>query len=192
MSTLLPGFANPVADAQACFRAVLKAMSRPGHVLVAGRGLQPPPPLDPATGAVLLTLADAELPVWLATAFAPAAEWIVFHSGAPLRQAKDGACFVVTPELPDLAALPCGTDDDPEESATVILQVDGLRSGRRLRFTGPGLATPMEVAVKGLPAHFAAAWAANHALYPRGVDLILCAGSSIMALPRSLQVEEIG
>ena len=167
-------------------------MSRPGHVLAAGRGLQAPSPLDPATGAVLLTLADAEMPVRIDPAFAAASEWVVFHSGAPLRAASEGACFVVTPDMPDLAALPCGTDDDPEESATVILQVAGLRSGRRLRFTGPGLETPMQVAIDGLPAHFTSAWAANHALFPRGVDLILCAGKWIMALPRSLQIEEVG
>ena len=60
-----PGFADPVADAQSCFRAVLDATSRPGTVKAAGTGLRPPVPLDPATAAVLLTLADADTPLGL-------------------------------------------------------------------------------------------------------------------------------
>ena len=51
----LPGFADPVGQAQACFRAVLDAMARPGRLLAAGQGVTPPAPLDPATGAVVLT-----------------------------------------------------------------------------------------------------------------------------------------
>ena len=41
-----------------------------------------------------------------------------------------------------------------------------------------------------LPADFAAIWQRNHAQYPRGIDLILCAGSQLAALPRSVAVRE--
>jgi alpha-D-ribose 1-methylphosphonate 5-triphosphate synthase subunit PhnH len=44
--------------------------------------------------------------------------------------------------------------------------------------------------VDGLPADFVAVWQRNHALFPRGVDLILCAGRSVAALPRSVSVSE--
>ena len=63
MNTLTPGFADPVLDAQAAFRAVLEAMSRPGRVVVAGSALRPPAPLCPAAAAVLLALADADIPL---------------------------------------------------------------------------------------------------------------------------------
>jgi alpha-D-ribose 1-methylphosphonate 5-triphosphate synthase subunit PhnH len=49
---------------------------------------------------------------------------------------------------------------------------------------------PERVAISGLPEKFAAAWAENHGLYPRGVDLIVCAGQKIMALPRSVAITE--
>jgi alpha-D-ribose 1-methylphosphonate 5-triphosphate synthase subunit PhnH len=43
----------------------------------------------------------------------------------------------------------------------------------------------------GLPGDFVARWAANHALFPRGVDLVLCAGERLAALPRSVAIEEV-
>jgi len=50
---------------------------------------------------------------------------------------------------------------------------------------------PVVLEIDGLPADFAARWAANHALFPRGVDVILCAGTSVAALPRSVTVEAV-
>jgi alpha-D-ribose 1-methylphosphonate 5-triphosphate synthase subunit PhnH len=34
-------------------------------------------------------------------------------------------------------------------------------------------------------------WRRNHALFPRGVDLILCAGDKLTALPRTVAIEEV-
>jgi alpha-D-ribose 1-methylphosphonate 5-triphosphate synthase subunit PhnH len=44
--------------------------------------------------------------------------------------------------------------------------------------------------VYGLPRDFAAIWQRNHALFPRGIDLILCAGNQLAALPRSVSIRE--
>ncbi len=186
----LPGFADPVGGAQACFRAVLDAMSRPGTLHAAGAGLSPPAPLDPATAAALLTLVDGETPLAMDAGFAPAAAWIAFHCGVAPDAAPALAEFVLASALPDLAGLASGTDEMPEASATVILQLDGLGRGREFVLAGPGLAGPARFAAAGLPADFAARWAANHALYPRGVDLILCAGTQLAALPRSVRISE--
>jgi alpha-D-ribose 1-methylphosphonate 5-triphosphate synthase subunit PhnH len=45
--------------------------------------------------------------------------------------------------------------------------------------------------VQGVPRDFAARWQANHALYPRGTDLILCTQDQVAALPRSIAVEDV-
>ena len=104
--------------------------------------------------------------------------------------APDEAAFAVALSLPDLAALPAGTHEAPEESATLILQIAALGTGARYRLSGPGLREPTLLAANGLPADFAAVWQRNHALYPRGVDIILCAGTTLAALPRSVSIEE--
>jgi alpha-D-ribose 1-methylphosphonate 5-triphosphate synthase subunit PhnH len=189
MSLDLPGFADPVADAQRSFRAALDAMAHPGQLHRLGGAPHPPPPLAAATAALLLTLADADTWLWLAPAFAAAREWVAFHTGAPLCADPADAAFVVADTLPDFSRLSAGSDEAPEDSATLIVQVAAIGEGRRFRLSGPGLRTPATLAVAGLPDGFAEIWAGNRALYPRGLDLLLVAGAALVALPRSVTVE---
>jgi alpha-D-ribose 1-methylphosphonate 5-triphosphate synthase subunit PhnH len=186
----LPGFAHPIGEAQATFRAVLDAMARPGRLHRAGEDLTAPAPLDPATAAVLLTLVDNETPLWLDAAAAAAHDWLAFHCGAQVVKTATNAAFAVALSLPDLAALPAGSHEAPEDSATLILQIRALGAGARYRLSGPGLREPALLAADGLPADFAATWQRNHTLYPRGVDIILCSGTTLAALPRSVSIEE--
>jgi alpha-D-ribose 1-methylphosphonate 5-triphosphate synthase subunit PhnH len=191
----LPGFADPVEQAQATFRAVLDAMARPGTLLQAGQGLTPPAPLDPATAAVLLTLVDHDTALWLdlpgglPAGAAAARDWIAFHCGAGFTAAPERAAFALALELPDLARLSPGTHEQPETAATLILQVGSLQEGVRYRLRGPGLRTSNHLSVRGLPANFVAIWHHNRAGFPLGVDLVLCAGTTLAALPRSVTVE---
>jgi alpha-D-ribose 1-methylphosphonate 5-triphosphate synthase subunit PhnH len=190
-NALQPGFADPVADAQSCFRAVLDAMARPGQIREAGLGLVPPTPLAPATAAVLLTLVDYDTPVWLDETASAARAWIGFHCGAPIVPMIGACSFAVALTLPGLSVIPAGTHESPESAATLILQVDALGRGRTYRLAGPGLRAPVLLSVEGLPAGFASAWQDNHALFPRGVDIVLCAGTSLAALPRSVALQEV-
>jgi alpha-D-ribose 1-methylphosphonate 5-triphosphate synthase subunit PhnH len=185
---LSPGFADPIADAQSCFRSVLDAMARPGQVH-AITGVSAPAPLCDAAAAVLLTLADHETPLFLDPDAAQAATWIAFHTGAP-TVAPAQATFALALSLPDLATMPDGTDEAPESSATIILQVKSVTTGQRFILQGPGLREPRTIAIDGLPADFATIWQQNHALYPRGIDLILCAGNQLTALPRSVSIKD--
>ena len=148
-----------------------------------------PPTLAPAAAAVLLTLVDAETPLWLDDAAMPAQDWITFHCAAPLA-ARGDAAFGLALGAETLAGFRTGTDDAPENGATLILQVAALGHGRALCLSGPGLAAPAVLQVDGLAAGFVAEWAENHAAFPRGVDLILCACDQLAALPRSVRVEE--
>lgn len=184
------GFADPVLEAQSCFRAVLDAMARPGQVHDIGAALDPPAPLAPATAAVLLTLADYETPLWLDAAALAAGDWIAFHCGAPVVPAPDACAFAVALSLPKLDSLPAGTHEVPEQSATLVLQVQALDRGAGYRLFGPGLRQPAPLRVDGLPRDFSGLWQRNHARFPCGIDLILCAGSRLAALPRSVTVTE--
>ena len=179
----LPGFADPVRDAQACFRAVLTAMAQPGSIATVSVASRPAG-LCEAAAAVLLTLADADTPVWLMGEQARA--WVAFHCGAPFAPALARAFFVVADALPELDDLNAGTEELPEDSATLILQVARLGQGRDWLLEGPGLAAPT-VFTANLPSDFATFWSANRARFPRGIDLILCAGDRLAAIPRGVR-----
>lgn len=188
MSISGPGFAAPVTDSQSCFRAVLDAMARPGriHTLTAP---PPPPGLDPATAAVILTLADAETSIWFDEGAASARDWVAFHCGAPNADAAS-ATFALAVAPVDLDDFNAGTDDAPELGATVILQVAALGQGRAYTLSGPGIEGRATLMTEGLPDGFAANWAANCRRCPRGVDVILCAGNRVAALPRTVVIED--
>jgi alpha-D-ribose 1-methylphosphonate 5-triphosphate synthase subunit PhnH len=189
-SNLTAGFAAPVTDSQVTFRTLLDAMAHPGkaHKVAA---LVPPEPLNQAAAAAVLTLVDHETPVWIDPAASAAAPWIAFHTGAPRAERLDRCAFALALTLPDLTALSQGTDEAPETSASVILQVAAVDRGRRYRLTGPGLRAPEVIAIDGLPADFPAIWQRNRAGFPCGIDLILCAGDRLAALPRSVSIEEV-
>jgi alpha-D-ribose 1-methylphosphonate 5-triphosphate synthase subunit PhnH len=187
----IPGFADPVGDAQATFRAVLDAMARPGRVCEAGAGLHPPAPLDKATAAVALSLVDQETPLFLDVDMQAAGSWLAFHAGTPIVPDHAGADFVLASFCPDLSALKAGSDEAPEASTTLILQIAALGRGTGYRLTGPGLPGPAVLRATGLPEDFVTAWRRNHALFPRGIDIVLCAGDRLAALPRSVSVEAV-
>lgn len=182
------GFADPIRDSQVCFRAVLDAMARPGQVHVIAAAMDPPPGLDPATAAVLLTLADADTPLWLDAAATGARDWAAFHCGAPPAAPEAAALALALGPL-RLTGFATGTDDAPEQGATLILQVAAMGRGAALMLSGPGLAEPAGLLIEGLPDGFVADWAANRALFPRGVDVILCAGDRVAALPRTVALQ---
>jgi alpha-D-ribose 1-methylphosphonate 5-triphosphate synthase subunit PhnH len=107
----------------------------------------------------------------------------------PIVQNPAEAGFVLSASWRDLGTLRAGSHETPEESATLILQIAALGSGNAYRLNGPGLAQPALLHAAGLPEHFVAAWQRNHAQFPRGIDIMLCAGDRLAALPRSVMVE---
>jgi alpha-D-ribose 1-methylphosphonate 5-triphosphate synthase subunit PhnH len=186
MTVLTPGFAD-AGQAQTCFRAVLRAMSFPGRAVTVGIALPAPQGLSPAAAAVLLTLADASVAVHLQDE--RAADWLVFHTGTRLA-AADTADFVVASTQPRLADLAQGSDEEPEGGTTLILEVPALEGGQRARLTGPGIESALIVDLP-IDREFFAAWQDMSARAPCGVDVLLCAGTQLLALPRSLHLERL-
>jgi alpha-D-ribose 1-methylphosphonate 5-triphosphate synthase subunit PhnH len=195
---LAAGFADPVGAAQTTFRAVLTALSEPGTIVPLEVELEAPPPLGLAAAAIGLSLLDGDTPLWCDPTCRAAAPSLRFHTGAPLIDAPEQARFALIgdiAQLPSLATFDAGTDEYPDRSATLIIEVATIGSGTAgdkgtLMLRGPGIPDRRRLAIGGLPAGFAAEWRANHARFPRGVDLILTAGRRLVGLPRSTVIEE--
>lgn len=193
-ASLLPGFDNPVDDAQAVFRATLEAFAHPGRLETLPVGSGQPEGLSSTLTALLLTLADPDTPVWLpADVPAAARAFLRFHCGCPLTDVLADATFVCVPaghDMPALADCAQGLPAYPDRSATLIVEVASLREGQTLTLRGPGIASTQTLHVQGLPADFRASWRANNATFPLGVDLLLASGDQFCAMTRTTQVED--
>ncbi len=191
MSAMQAGFAEPVADAQAAFRAVLDAMARPGRLAQFAAPAELPPGLGRAAAALALTLVDMDTPVWLSPACAPSADWLRFHCSARVATSPAGArfAFATAAECPPLAVFDLGTNEYPDQSTTLVLDVPSLSVGGTLALRGPGIETLEHVGIAGLPSGFWGQRDMLHELFPRGLDIVFVAGDSALALPRTTRVE---
>ncbi|TWS95149.1 phosphonate C-P lyase system protein PhnH [Reyranella sp. CPCC 100927] len=188
----LPGFADNVHDAQGTFRRLLDAMAHPGRIVTVPGPQAAPPGLDPATAALLLTLCDGETPVWLDPGAAAIADWLAFHAGAPVTTAPARAAFAVVLQpqaMPALDAFDWGTDEVPEASTTLIVQVASLADDTGWTLRGPGIAAQARLAVAGLSQNWFTDRRAMQAAFPRGVDVVFTNGHRVAALPRTTIME---
>lgn len=188
------GFARPVFEAQATFRAVMDAMACPAQVMPAVARTAPPAPLQPLAGTVTCALIDADTPVWLDPVLSGSEDlraWLAFHTNARLVEAPAQAAFALVAQpaaMPPLDRFAQGTQEYPDRSASLILQIESFEGGAPLTFQGPGIRGEASIAPVGLPEDFARQWGENRKRFPRGVDLILIAGEAIACLPRSARL----
>lgn len=193
MTTPAPGFADPVLSAQSNFRAIMAALARPGTSRALTAPISAPQRLSRGAAAVALTLCDQDTPVWLDAALAETdvADWLRFHTGAPIVSETNRAAFAFFAEpqnAPPFDVFPLGTAEYPDRSATLVLQVESLTDGPALALSGPGIKERSTMRAQPLPQDLCHRLAENRALFPRGVDLLLVTDHAIAALPRSVQI----
>lgn len=186
------GFAEPAADAAHAFRAIMKAMSRPGLVVDVPDILSPPAPFLPAAAAIALTLCDFQTPVWLSPRLISdgVRQYVRFHAGAPLVADHTQALFAFVADgdaVPDLEELAPGTHEYPDRSATMVIEVQAFRDSD-IEVSGPGIPVPSGFGAAGIGATFWEAMARNHDRFPLGIDVIFVTPRSMAALPRSTAI----
>ena len=185
------GFADKVLCAQSTFRLVMDAMARPGGVqrIAAVSGV--PSPMMRGAAAIALTLFDHDTPVWLdqrMSATRDVGKWLRFHTGAPVVADPAACSFALIGEgsaLPALDRFAFGTNEYPDRSTTLIVQVGSLTQGAAIELSGPGIdgTTVLRAAVE--PADLFERLAINRVLFPRGVDVVLVADDAVVAIPRT-------
>ncbi|CAM5258594.1 PhnH OS=Stutzerimonas stutzeri OX=316 GN=phnH PE=4 SV=1 [Stutzerimonas stutzeri] len=186
---LQAAFADPVLDAQKCFRAALKALSEPGtrQPLVSVAAIEP---LQAAGYALCLSLLDNDTPLWLAPAFdTPAIRAnLAFHCGCPIVEAREEAMFALldAAALDDLSSFYAGSERYPDQSCTLLIQLDRLDRGPALSWQGPGIDGSSLVGLPLKPAFWQQRAARND--FPRGLDALFCADGEVLGLPRSTRI----
>ena len=196
-----PGFADVALDSQTVFRQALAALASPGSVVSVGpqeqAGVHPaaiaPAGVHPAAAALLLALLDQDTRLWLAPSVAvqAIADHLRFHPGC-VRVAQpleaDFALVGSLEELPPLDAFATGSDDYPERSTTVVVQVQALDRPQPWMLRGPGIDGHRNLPIAGVNADFVARWTANQNMFPCGVDLFATCGRMLTALPRTTRI----
>ncbi|WP_157014181.1 phosphonate C-P lyase system protein PhnH [Mesorhizobium xinjiangense] len=191
------GFDDAVLAGQAAFRAQMDAMARPGTVQPVAPLTAPPGLLSAVAGSVALTLCDQDTPLWLdprMQADGDVKAWLAFHCGAPLAHTPADAHFALVSSPGELIALENfaqGSQDYPDRSTTLILQVESLTGGEELALEGPGIKDRHTIAPKPMPRHFLAQWTQNNARFPRGVDLVLAGDDAVVCLPRTTRISRL-
>ncbi|MDE0969400.1 MAG: phosphonate C-P lyase system protein PhnH [Octadecabacter sp.] len=165
------------AAANKTFEALLWALSRPGLASNLSAA---------SDEAIIDALIDRECRVYSAD---PQLMSNILCSGATVSEVKD-ADHVFLGALRDLASLDDiskGSALYPNEGATVVLRV-ALNKGRKIRLSGPGVKTVLDIQIAGLPDGF---WQnrAEMFCYPAGFDLFLRDGRQVIGIPRSTIVE---
>jgi alpha-D-ribose 1-methylphosphonate 5-triphosphate synthase subunit PhnH len=188
------GFADKVLSAQSTFRSVMDAMARPGSVQQAVASVGTPGPMMQGTSAIALTLFDHDTPIWLDRRMSETAEvakWLKFHSGAPVVEDSSICSFALIGDgaaLPDLARFAMGSNEYPDRSTTLIVQVESLRHGRTYNLCGPGIDGAATLRATIAPQDLFQRLEINETLFPRGIDVVLVSGEAIVAIPRTTRL----
>ena len=194
VAELPAGFVDKVLSAQSTFRSVMDAMARPGSVqrIEAASGV--PAPLMRGSAAIALTLFDQDTPVWLdakMSATSDVAKWLKFHTSAPVVQDSSICSFALIGDadaLRHLDRFSFGSNEYPDRSTTLILQVESLTQGPTLELRGPGIdgIAILQAAIR--PTDLVERLQINQTLFPRGIDVVLVADDAIVAIPRTTRL----
>jgi alpha-D-ribose 1-methylphosphonate 5-triphosphate synthase subunit PhnH len=194
VAELPAGFADKVLSAQSTFRSVMDAMARPGSVQRIAVAAGAPAAMMRGTAAIALTLFDHDTPVWLdprMSATPEVTKWLKFHTGAPVIADSSICSFALVGDaraLPALDRFAFGSNEYPDRSTTLILQVESLAQGRGFELRGPGIdgSAVLQAAIQ--PADLFERLTINAALFPRGIDVVLVADDAIVAVPRTTRL----
>jgi alpha-D-ribose 1-methylphosphonate 5-triphosphate synthase subunit PhnH len=191
IAELPAGFADKVLSAQSTFRSVMDAMARPGTVQRVAANVGAPLHVMRGTAAIALTLFDHDTPVWLDPVLSETTEvakWLKFHSGAPVVIDTSISSFALVSDpatLPSLDRFALGSNEYPDRSTTVILQVESLTDGYPYELHGPGIDGTVTLRATIRPADLFERLALNALWFPRGIDVVLVHDDQIVAIPRT-------
>ena len=194
VAELPAGFAGKVLSAQSTFRSVMDAMARPGSIQRIQPAVGATDIMMRGTAALALTLFDHDTPTWLdpvMSATPDVAKWLKFHTSAPVVAEPSIASFALVGDpqnLPALDRFAFGSNEYPDRSTTLILQVESLGDGPVVELQGPGIDGTTALRASIQPRDLFERLTINAALFPRGIDVVLVHGDSIVAIPRTTRL----
>lgn len=189
---LIAGFKQPVQDAQNVFRTTLQALSEPGlwQELALQDALDG---LNPATWSILQALLDGDTCLYIAPELKTEKmlQNVLFHCACRVVDDAAEADFLVVnvadAQKMDWRQFKRGSERSPEQSATMLVQLDENEPVMQTVWQGPGILNQRLI---HLPIDKAFYLQRASALsFPLGVDVVFTQNNSLLGLPRTTQVQ---
>ena len=188
---------DEVFDAQRHYRLILDSMARPGKISVLPEmELTAPNGIHAAGALVGFALLNADVSYYVEgpSAYEVSHYLLVNTSARPEVKEEADYIFVDSSVPADLLQqLKVGTLPYPEDSATVVVAVNGLANegdGIILLLTGPGILGERKLCVAGPDRAFFETIGMINGEFPLGIDVILTdADRRVACIPRSTKVK---
>jgi alpha-D-ribose 1-methylphosphonate 5-triphosphate synthase subunit PhnH len=139
-------------------------------------------------------LFDHDTPIWLDPAMSATpevAKWLKFHTSAPVVTDSSIAGFALVGDplnLPALDRFAFGSNEYPDRSTTLILQIESLGDGPVVELQGPGIDGTAALRASIQPQDLFERLTINATLFPRGIDVVLVHDDAIVAIPRTTRL----
>ena len=185
---------DPIFNGQHHYRRLLDAMARPGKI-VSLDDVSISPPLGWSAAAMLVgfTLLDREVSFWNLLLDQGLKNYLSHQTGAVYAEVELADFVFWQGHVPfsKNKSIKSGTLEYPEDSATLILQVDevsehAIENSLGVIMTGPGIKHDHTRFIKGLHPDNLMLIQQINAEYPLGVDLFLAdRKNQVMAISRT-------
>ena len=190
------GFKDVGYSSQRIFRQVMQAFSRPGNIYSVADDISQTPYAPGAATQILLAMLDSETSLFISksTSKHRLDDYLRFHTACNMAQQPNDAqfsYFSISDNLPHLSEMAIGSDEYPDQGATILIEVSEFKvdAVTGVSISGPGLKEPKRIDIVGIANSF---WQERQTLqkeFPKGIDLLFCCGLEFIGLPRSTQVE---
>jgi alpha-D-ribose 1-methylphosphonate 5-triphosphate synthase subunit PhnH len=117
--------------------------------------------------------------------------YLRFHCGSPMAADPGEAAYAILGDghaTPELSRFCQGDPSYPDQSATVIIQVESLSNLQGTRLKGPGIESEIRLHATGINRAFWTELKQNNEQFPLGVDVLLVSPAAICGLPRTVEV----
>ena len=200
------GLPEPINTSQVIFRRTLKAMSEPGTIvdIEQSHGVAN---LSPAMYALALSLLDQQTTLYLSAALKneSVCKNLQFHTDVPLVNDPQSAMFVIAnaDEITELSYFNKGTDESPEMSCSLVLQVEYLtnttaqfmntdnENSTLLKLEGPGIQAEKYIRIAKLSTPLLDYLTQRPDAFPKGLDFYFVSNKQLLCLPRTTKVSVI-
>jgi alpha-D-ribose 1-methylphosphonate 5-triphosphate synthase subunit PhnH len=184
------GFTHEDMGSQQVFRQALEALSRPAQWLPLLHDAAVPIGICRSSAGMMLALLDANCALWLSEKLKKheICAWLRFHTGCQITDEIKHAQFAwlaCNDTWPHLNTFNWGTDIEPQNACTILIDVDLNEIGTPVKAEGPGLIAPVTILLPKLGEDFPTERRQAFESFPCGPDIFLCADEAVMGLPRT-------